>query len=145
LTYFDAIMLAIIAYSCFFSAFYTAFDYKFEENMALFVLEYVVFVSFTFDIIFHFMRPFKNEDNEESATHTEIAKKYLMGSFFFDLLATFPFFLIKTGTDSNYGLYFKLIRLTRIPKVYRLLDMDKFTKLSDALFAGTARGKRVVF
>jgi hypothetical protein len=68
-----------------------------------------------------------------------------MGSFFFDLLATFPFFLIKTGSDSNYGLYFKLIRLTRIPKIYRLLDMDKFTKLSDALFAGTARGKRVVF
>jgi hypothetical protein len=63
-------MLAIIAYSCFLSAFYTAFDYKFEENMALFVLEYIVFVSFTFDIIFHFMRPLKNEDTEESSTHT---------------------------------------------------------------------------
>jgi len=55
LSTFDTFMLIIVAYSCFASAYFTAFDFP-KDSPLLWNLEHVVFVSFTLDIIFTFIR-----------------------------------------------------------------------------------------
>lgn len=85
-------MLIVIAYSCFSSAYYVAFD--FPTDLSLLILEHFVFASFTFEIIFKCMRLPHNADNSERS-HLQIIKRYIKsGWFFLDFLATFPFYLI---------------------------------------------------
>jgi len=51
---FDTYMLLVIGYSCFTSAYYVAFSSP--TDGILITLEHIVFVSYTIDIIFNFMR-----------------------------------------------------------------------------------------
>jgi hypothetical protein len=125
--------------------FFTSFDYDFMSDPVLYALEMVVLVFFSADLIFNFFREPTKGDLDKEWTHTEIAKNYLKGSFFIDILATFPFFLIKTEKGANYGLYFKLLRMIRLPKIMNLLDMEKFNKVSEAIFSGVQRSKRIVY
>ena len=52
--------------------------------------------------------------------------------FCYLFLGQFPFFLIPTDENKgNIGVVFKLLRLTRLPKILQLLDMDKFNMEND--------------
>jgi hypothetical protein len=51
----DTVMLLIIAYACFSSAYYCAFDFP-KSNMVLLSFEHAVFAAFSVDIIFNLMR-----------------------------------------------------------------------------------------
>jgi len=53
-------MLLIVAYSCFSSAYFTAFDFP-EDNEIIFWLENIVFGSFFLDILFTFIKIPENE------------------------------------------------------------------------------------
>jgi hypothetical protein len=88
-------MLLIISYACFSSAYYVAFDFP-RDNILLFDLEHVVFAFFTMDIVFNFMRVPESMDGPNGKRdHLTILKTYVKsGWFFFDLIATFPFYLI---------------------------------------------------
>jgi hypothetical protein len=124
--------------------FFCSFDFDFLIDPVLYALELVVLVFFSADLVFNFFREPTKVETDKTWTHTEIAKNYLKGSFFIDTLATFPFFLIKSE-GSNFGLYFKLLRMVRLPKIMNLLDMEKFNKVSEAIFAGVQRSKRIVY
>jgi len=91
----DTFMLLIISYACFSSAYYVAFDFP-RDNLLLFNLEHVVFAFFSMDIIFNFMRVPESMDGPTGKRdHLTIFKTYFKsGWFFFDLIATFPFYLI---------------------------------------------------
>ena len=52
---FDTYMLLVIAYSCFTSAYYVAFDAP-KDGSVLWWLENLVFASYSIDIIINFMR-----------------------------------------------------------------------------------------
>lgn len=52
---------------------------------------------------------------------TEIAKKYIGGWFIIDLMAIFPFQIMFSG-----GLMLKLLRLFRMPRLIKLLDLQRF-------------------
>jgi len=82
------------------------------------------------------------DEDEKNRTHRAIAKKYVKsGWFFFDLIATTPFYLI---TDmGNNGIWFKLLRMIRIPRVIDLLDVTRFNKIMEKLISGQPRSKRV--
>jgi hypothetical protein len=135
LTTFDTILILVIAYSCFMSMYFTAFDYVFPDYSVFWVLEVIVFLFFTVDIICSFLRRPINDDSEEANSHFGIAKRYFKsGQAIYDLLATFPFFLIKTEDGSSFGLYFKLLRLMRISRIMNLLDMDKMNAFIDIIF-----------
>lgn len=56
---------------------------------------------------------------------TKIACKYLKSWFLIDLVCIIPFNLIFEDS-ANYG---KLVRLTRISKMYRLVKMMRFLKM----------------
>jgi hypothetical protein len=119
-------MLLIVAYSCFASAYFTAFDFP-KGSALLWNLEHLVFVSFSFDITFTFMRVPDSDGDDKLKDHTVIAKKYMKnGMFFFDFLATFPFYLLPSNGD--FGIWFKLLRMVRIPRIVNLLDLSRFNK-----------------
>jgi len=65
--------------------------------------------------------------------HSKIAKKYVKsGWFFFDVLATFPFYMLDTANL----IWFKLLRMIRIPRIVYWLDLSKFNKTVEAVFSG---------
>ena len=78
--------------------------------------------------------------------------------FVIDFLATFPFFLLNlddekgSGSENESkssalfkGLFLKLLRLARLPRLMRVVDMEKFSAICDCFFSGKARGKKVIF
>ena len=76
LSTFDTFMLLIVAYSCFSSAYFTAFDFP-ANNELVYQLENVVFSFFLLDIIFNFMRVPDNDGDEKIRDHSTVAKRYL--------------------------------------------------------------------
>mmetsp|Transcript_7716 Transcript_7716/g.9279 ORF Transcript_7716/g.9279 Transcript_7716/m.9279 type:complete len:89 (+) Transcript_7716:449-715(+) len=85
-------MLVVITYSCFTSMYFAAIEFNICNN-DLFWIENAITAFFTLDIAFKFMRLRENEDPSE-ITHVQIAIAYFKGSFFADVLATVPLYLI---------------------------------------------------
>ncbi len=134
-------MLLMITYSCFSSAYFCAFQ-KPKDDYIFTYAEHFVFASFSTEIILKFMTLPDGDEDEKNRTHKAIAKKYLKsGWFFFDFIATIPFYLI---TDmGNNGIWFKLMRMIRIPRIIDLLDVTRFNKIMEKLISGQPRSKRV--
>ena len=94
ITYFDSLMLIVIAYSCFMSMYFAAFEFPIE-NDTIFLLENICTIFFVLEIITQFMRiPENNENHEVKITHTEIAKRYFRkGAWVYEWAATLPLYL----------------------------------------------------
>jgi hypothetical protein len=139
ITYWDVLMNFIIAFACFSSAYYCAFDFP-RGNRFLFGCEHVVFATFTIDVILNFMRVHDSMHVGQNTrpSHSQIFKRYAKsGWLFLDLLATFPFYLIKVRVgDNQFGMWFKLVRLVRIPKLFAMLRPDKASKLMKNIYGG---------
>ena len=124
-------MNVIIAYACFSSAYYCAFDFP-RDNKIMFSLEHVVFITF--------MRLQEETADSQSSkpSHLRILKRYAKsGWLFLDLLATFPFYLIKIRVgDTPLGMWFKLVRLVRIPKLFTMFKPDKATEIIKHVLPG---------
>lgn len=146
INYWDVLMNVIIAFACFSSAYYCAFDFP-RDNRFLFGCEHVVFTTFTIDVILNFMRVHDSVGQSTQPSHSQIFKKYAKsGWLFLDLLATFPFYLIKVRVgDNQFGMWFKLVRLVRIPKLFSMLKPEKASKLMKNMYGGKDRGKRVFY
>mmetsp|Transcript_16560 Transcript_16560/g.11697 ORF Transcript_16560/g.11697 Transcript_16560/m.11697 type:complete len:129 (-) Transcript_16560:1078-1464(-) len=127
-------ILIVIAYSCFTSFYFTAFTLP-RDNQTIMYLEHTVLVFFSLDIILNFMREYIEPDSTTWVReHSKIAKKYIKsGWFFFDVLATFPFYVFNSAGDL---IWFKLLRMIRIPRIVNLLDLSKFNKFVEAVFSG---------
>ena len=150
LSNFDTFMLIVIAYSCFTSAYYVAFE--FPTDPILLGLEHCVFVFFTLEIIFKCVSVSPNADESERS-HLKIIKKYMRnGTFFMDFAATFPFYLIESGSEQedptaesegSYSVLLKLLRMVRIPKILNLLNIDRLLPKISVLLDGLSRKQRV--
>ena len=95
LTYFDSWMLIVIAYSCFMSMYFAAFEFDIK-NPTIFWLENICTFFFVVEQITHFMRvPENNNNSDVKITHTEIAKRYFKrGQWIYEWAATLPLYLI---------------------------------------------------
>lgn len=145
---FETYMLMVVAYSCFSSAYFTAFDFPSrDDNKTAFWLENLVFGSFALDMFFTFFKIPENIPEDKLPEYTVVAKAYMKsGQFFLDLLATFPFYLFDDDKGGNQQtVWIKLIRLVRIPRIVNLLDLSRFNKFVENVFKSQTRGKRVVF
>jgi len=67
LSTFDGVMLVVVAYSCFTSAYYTAFD--FPEDVGLVWMEHITTLFFCLDIIFNCMRMYHGSDGSWVREH----------------------------------------------------------------------------
>ena len=142
ITYFDSLMLIVIAYSCFMSMYFAAFEFPIENN-TIFALENICTFFFVVEIITQFMRvEEKNNSLDVKVTHSLIAKRYFMkGAWIYEWAATIPLYLFQRyskSEDTNEMVYvaLKLVRLVRIPRIINLLDLSKINSVVETIFSG---------
>lgn len=88
------------------------------------------------DFIFCFCQEYNDEETYCLISDIkQIAVHYLKGSCFFDLLAIIPFsfFIVGKNTGTNDPKkskvrLFRLIKLLRVPRLFELLNVDRFKK-----------------
>lgn len=140
-------MLAVIAYSCFTSAYFVAFSFN-KDQPIIYNLEHLVFASYTVDIIINFIRVPSNEEmasypaETNPRSHALIFKRYLLtGRFIMDVTATFPFYLFEVSNSS----FLKLLRMTRLPKILNLVDQKRMSRLIDFLIQKLPHDKQISY
>jgi hypothetical protein len=94
----------------------------------------VVEILFLSDFIFSFLTEYKDPESQQPVRQfTLMAKTYIFkGSFLIDGLALIPLkYLLKNDANSSFNRLLRLIRITRLMKV---LDIARFNHLLKSLF-----------
>jgi hypothetical protein len=101
----------------------TPYRLAFVEEDDLYWIMISAFVDFLFfvDIICNFFIAFYNKDDNLITEKKRIACNYLKGWFFIDTLSILPIQYM-VSLDANYT---QLARLSRLPRLYKLLKMGK--------------------
>ena len=122
-SFFDIWILFLVGYSCFSSLYYVAFVTP--TNPVHKSWDFIVEIFFYADIILNFFSEYKDPDkNETISDFKEIAKAYLNSWFLIDFISVFPFhILLSTGALT------KLFRLARMPRMIKLIDVNRFKTL----------------
>jgi hypothetical protein len=117
----------------FFLVIYTPLDIAFsfeEESKWLEGLNWFVSAYFLLDIVFGFLVPFK-KDGKLIDEPKQIAKNYLMGWFFLDLLSIVP---IERFTDGNRGRFRNLLKIPRMIRIVNtVMQSNDSSKRSSSL------------
>lgn len=120
--------------------------FKQDGTLAMALFDLVVTVFFSLDIYLNFNTAF--EKHRKIITDKgEIAKRYLKGWFFWDMVATIPFALLFSGVS---GLIvtrlFKLLRLTRLFKLFTSnRTLRRLNEMSNAINPSVIRMILMVF
>ena len=115
------------AFVLIFSAFYIPYQVCFNnEDTEMTGSDYVIEVWFVTDIVITFFTAYENKRGLIETSHTKIAKKYLKGWFFFDLIACIPFNFFDFSESKSYN---GLLRLLRLPRLYRLVRIVRIVKM----------------
>jgi hypothetical protein len=104
-------------------------------------------IHFTGEIILGtsiILRFFHKQQDPETleilGTYKQIAKFYIMRSWFvIDVFSLIPWELFSENTA-----FLKLIRLVRLPKLFQLLDMNRFDRIIDSLFSKSRNDKLII-
>ena len=116
-------MLLFVAYSCITSMYNTAFTPP--NNQIIYVFDWVVEGVFYVDIILSFFQSYRDEDTMLVVWEFNRTYKHYMSTWFvIDILAVFPWALF-----FSQGVMLKLVRLARIPRLMKILDVSKFKKV----------------
>jgi len=86
----DVVILIILIYTAIYSPFKVAYLSKGESSSALIAFETLVDVLFATDIFVMFFTPYERKDGSLECRHKRIARNYLLGPFWIDVLASFP-------------------------------------------------------
>lgn len=102
---------------------------------------------FWLDFFLNFFQGFKHEDTYEHITDMkEIAKKYLFGWLCIDAVSIFPFkyvlSLFNADSDNAQGL--KLIRLARMPRMGKLIDINRIKNVLKSLGGNNNNDEEIV-
>ena len=83
-------------------------------------------VIFLFDILVQFRTTYFSVEGEEVREWKKIAKRYMKGMFFIDLIATIPWSLVASDIPLLTLLkIFKVTRITRFNKVIQKLELKE--------------------
>ena len=122
-SFFDIWILFLVGYSCFSSLFYVAFTTPSDPIHKGW--DFFVEINFYADIVLNFFSEYKDPDTKQSISDfKEIAKAYLNSWFLVDFVSVFPFHLILPT-----GALTKLFRLARMPRIIKLIDVNRFRTL----------------
>jgi CRP-like cAMP-binding protein len=93
-------------------------------------LEYSVMALFTMDLCMNFVTGFYSTDGSLVHSLPAIARHYAAGWLVVDLVACFPFNLIGVNGDmsSSGSGYSNVLKLVRVPQLYRLLRLSRLIK-----------------
>lgn len=112
-----------------------------SEPLAWTVVQMVVDVCFWIDLTLNFFTSFRNGEDYEVCDLRLIAKRYLKGMFFLDLLACLPseFFQLITNPDGSSSRSgpsptraINLTKLQRLTRLVRILRLRQLLKLAEA-------------
>ena len=109
-----------------------------EESTAIFVFEMVVDALFALDIVLNFFTAYIDHESSLLITHPRlIARRYLRGFFFVDMIATIPFGYILTESPiaigTKIGKIGRLPRLIKFARAARLLKLLRVYKLQELI------------
>ena len=126
---FDIIILFMVGYSCFVNMF--AFAYDFQSPDALLVTDEIVENFFRVDFFLNFLQGYRHPDTYENITDLKlIALNYLFTWFIIDFLSIFPFSIFMDNAENSTT--FKLLRLLRMPRLSKLIDIGRVKKILKA-------------
>ena len=126
---FDNVMLIASCYNTFTQAYFAAFGNPTSKGQIF--LDYFVEVLFFLDFIFCFCQEYKDEETYTVVSDIKkIAKHYIKGSCIFDFLANVPFdaYFMESDTQMmvEQSRLFRLLKLLRVPRLFELLNVDRF-------------------
>lgn len=120
---FDVFVLLLVGYSCITSLYNAAFTPL--NHPGIVVWDWMVEAFFYTDLVLSFFHAYVDEETDEIVEDfASIYKTYLGGWFIVDLVAVFPFQVI-----FKQGFALKLFRLARLPRMFKLLDVERFKKV----------------
>lgn len=133
---FGFILIILALFSTLLSAYYACFGAP--ENTVLSILDLVMEACFLLDMIRSFFREYQDEETHKPVRDLKkIAKRYLMSSFIFDLIAisTFPLQQLfkDSWTDQQLSLLY-ILRLLRVEKIFVILNTQVFQGIIKTAF-----------
>ncbi len=129
------IVLFLVVYSCITSTYYISFSDT--NNPILINFDIFAQCAFWLDIILNFIQSFKHPETFEEITDLkQIAHNYIFkGWFIVDFLSTFPFSMLSQNGGAT-----KLLRLFRLPRLIKLIDISRFNKLLKSFMSDNQAG-----
>jgi len=140
---FDIYITFLVAYSCFTTVYYVAFD-DVPSNV-LEIVNYIVEGSFFLDFSFNFLTEYTDPDSYQKVRQLSmISKRYVFrGWFIIDFVSIIPFQYFLEGSGPK--VQTKLLRLFRLPRMMKLIDISRFNQLLKSLFeSGEAQEERIM-
>lgn len=126
--YFDVFVLLLVGYSVITSLYNSAFTPP--TSPIINIWDWIVEGFFYSDFFLNFFQAYYDEDDKRLVTDMmSIARKYIVGWFIIDLMAIFPFQVMFSG-----GLMLKLLRLFRMPRLIKLLDIQRFKSVLTKMY-----------
>ena len=126
----NIIIMTLLLYVATYVPFSTCFNQKqgkFDTFIEYFDL--IVDLIFFVDIFVNFVSSYEDSSGLPVVDLGDIARNYVSGWFFLDLLACLPVQLIESGLNTESGKGVKLARLARLPRLYRLIRILRMVKM----------------
>ena len=136
------ISIALI-YTSWIFPFRLAFEIDFSDN----ILQNWLYVDLSIDFIFlldvgvNSFSAFENNDGILVFNKIDIFIEYLKFWFWVDLISSFPFYILTSGT--TFAVSNKIIKLSKLPKLLRLLRFGKMLKMVKLPFLNKNYLKRI--
>ena len=100
-----------------------------KEFDSWFYISLILDLLFMMDFVVNCSTAYYNNESILVTSRKEILKNYLKGWLIFDMLASVPFTLIEISNDSSQQNSKSLIRIIKLPRIYRLLRISKLFKV----------------
>ena len=98
---------------------------------------------FRVDFFLNFVQGYRHPDTYENITDLKlIALNYLFTWFIIDFLSIFPFQLLMDNTKNSTT--FKLLRLLRMPRLKKLIDIGRVKNIMKAFAGDTSDDKAIL-
>lgn len=93
----------------------------------IFIFEVIVDFLFFVDILITFNSAYIGKDKQLVESRSEIAKSYVKGMFFLDLISIVPFYLLDDSNSSGVrsNTFLRMIRITKVLRIFRASKIMK--------------------
>lgn len=123
----------VMALSLLYTAVIMPFVMAFIETQSYdvwFFISLVLDILFMIDFILNCITAYYNNEGTLITSRKEIIKSYIKGWFFIDITASFPFNIIELAVSSSTQTSKSLLRVIKVPRIYRLLRISKLFKVA---------------
>ncbi|GMH45876.1 hypothetical protein BSKO_13839 [Bryopsis sp. KO-2023] len=128
----DLYIVFLMFWVCIVSPYTVCFGIKTTLDTTIGILEFLVDVSFAYDIYLNFRTAYRDDDGALVFKRSKIAEHYFKGWLSIDLISILPFDHVSTYSKSSAAS--SLLKLSRVIKTVKILRLLKAIKLLRLLF-----------